>query len=267
MMEAQLVTTPSSTPIDGGDLRAITEMRAGGCRVSPYIQARLRAGYYPPQEHYEALLHRLVTSSTSWLDVGCGLSPFPGNDALAKLLSQRCRCLTGVDPDEGVKHNPFLHERYQSSLDELSVDTTFDLVSARMVVEHVTHPANFAAALRRLTHPGSEVVFFTVNWWSLTTLAAHFTPLSVHHLAKRLLWKTREQDTFPTAYLMNNRSRLAGVMADVGFQEREFAILADASLFWRMAYLRYAELATWKWLNRLGMQHWDTCILAVYQRS
>src|SRR5580765_2953289 len=47
--------------------------------VSSYMAARLKAGYYSPEDHYEALINRIITKDLSWLDVGCGRSPFPNN--------------------------------------------------------------------------------------------------------------------------------------------------------------------------------------------
>ena len=66
--------------------------------------------------------------------------------------------------------------RHQLALSDYFPNSVFDVVTARMVVEHVGHPREFATDLYRVTGPGSLVVLFTVNWWSITTLAAHLIP-------------------------------------------------------------------------------------------
>ena len=48
-----------------------------------------------------------------------------------------------------------------------------------------------------------------------------------HHVSKRILWSTREEDTFPVKYLMNSRSRLKTVFVGAGFREVYFRYLDD----------------------------------------
>ena len=60
---------------------------------------RLRFGYFNPDDHYEAMVDRLVTPGSSWLDVGCGRKLIPSNVPLGEELSKRCGLLVGVGPD------------------------------------------------------------------------------------------------------------------------------------------------------------------------
>jgi 2-polyprenyl-3-methyl-5-hydroxy-6-metoxy-1,4-benzoquinol methylase len=237
-----------------------------GEQPTAYISARQQANYYSPEDQYEAFIDRLVNSDSSWLDVGCGRAPFPNNLSLSAMLSDRCQHLTGIDPDSSVHENPFIHERHQLSLDEYYPNCTFGVVTARMVIEHVTDPDTFATALNRVTTPGSVVVIFTVNWWSLTTLAAYFSPFVVHHAIKRIFWNTNLRETFPTMYKLNRRRTLHSTMTKAGFRELHFRIIPDASLLWRIPVLRYAELNIFKLFKRLRIPYIDSCLLAVYQR-
>jgi 2-polyprenyl-3-methyl-5-hydroxy-6-metoxy-1,4-benzoquinol methylase len=248
-----------------GDCRSIVTQKYGE-RPTKYIASRLKAEYYAPEDQYEALLKRLVTPELTWLDVGCGQAPFPNNIELSAELSSRCKRLVGIDPDAAVYENPFVHERYQFTLEQYSPTCSFDLVTARMVVEHVTDPNRFVAALRRVTAAGSVVVIFTVNWWSISTVAAGISPFSVHHWVKRVLWGTDRQETFPTVYGLNQRRILSRTMAKAGFNERLCVALPDASLCWRVPLLRDVELGSFKLFNRLGMPYIDSCILAAYER-
>ena len=266
---------PKTRLVQGQRYSCLDSLQAGcqelmpqkyGQPCSRYIAARIKSGYFSPEDYYEALMHRLVTADSSWLDVGCGRAPFPNNLSLSAELSKRCQRLVGIDPDSAVIDNPFVHEHYNSGLEEYDKQAAFDLVTARMVVEHVSRPAEFTAALSRVTIPGSIVVIFTVNFWSLTTLAARFSPMSAHLLAKRWLWGTEDKDTFPTVYKMNQRCELRELMTSAGFEERMFLVLPDASICWRIAVLRYAELACWKTMRLLKIPYFDTCVLGVYQR-
>jgi 2-polyprenyl-3-methyl-5-hydroxy-6-metoxy-1,4-benzoquinol methylase len=159
-----------------------------------------------------------------------------------------------------------VHERQQVSLEEYRSDAPFDLVTARMVVEHVANPQEFIAAIFRVTKPGSLFVAFTVNWWSLTTLAAYVSPMWLHHWVKGKVWNTDQKDTFETEYKMNRRSKLRPLMQGISFTECFFEVLPDASLFWRIPFVRYAELTGYKVIHRMRLPYIDSCILAVYRR-
>jgi 2-polyprenyl-3-methyl-5-hydroxy-6-metoxy-1,4-benzoquinol methylase len=237
-----------------------------GLHPSRYMQARLRSGYVSPEDQYEALIKQLVVEGITWLDVGCGGEPFPNNLTLSSELPRRCRRLVGVDPDPQVLENQFVHERIQSVLEEYRPAEAFDLVTARMVVEHVRDPGSFVEALRRVTRPGSLVVIFTVNLWSITTLSARFTPMWVHHLVKAALWQTKSRDSFETEYRMNRRNTLWLLMEQGGFVEDWFEIVADASLFWRIPFIRNLELFAYRMTRHFGLPYIDSCILAIYRR-
>jgi 2-polyprenyl-3-methyl-5-hydroxy-6-metoxy-1,4-benzoquinol methylase len=262
------ISNPCMPPLTADELQVVAHQRYGpDSRRSAYMRAQSRLGYSSPAEHYEALLNRLIGPETSWLDIGCGRAPFPNNAPLCKELSSRCKWFAGVDPDEGIQDNPYLHERAQVRIEDYHSERTYDLVSLRMVVEHVDAPDHLVSSLRRLTHDQSAVVIHTVNWWSLTTLASHFTPLGIHHLAKRWLWNSKERDTFSTHYKMNRRAVLDRIMSSGGFRKVSFAVVPDATLFWKFPVARDMELRFWKATKLLGLPYIDTCILAVYART
>src|SRR4051812_39595476 len=86
-----------------------------------------RFGYFFPDEHYEAVIERLVSPGCRWLDVGGGRDVFPSNPALARRLAARCGRLVAVDPSANVHENPFAHERHQAMIEEYTTDEPFDL--------------------------------------------------------------------------------------------------------------------------------------------
>src|SRR5205823_1700311 len=99
-------------------------------------------------------------------------------------------------PDANLEENPFVHRRVRGTIDRLAWDHPFDVVTLRMVAEHITEPAAAVAALARLTRPGGKVVVYTVARWSPAALAARVIPFGLHHAIKRVLWRTEERDTF-----------------------------------------------------------------------
>ncbi len=237
-------------------------MRQGGW--GPRLRSRL--GYYTPDDVYEATVVNLVSDDTQWLDVGGGRDLFPDNEPAATMLAHRCRFLAGVDPSDNIRENRFVHERVQSTIEDFSTDSRFDLITLRMVAEHLADPDAAVRSLARLTKPGGLVVIFTVDRWSVITALSAITPVSLHHRIKSWLWRTEERDTFEVAYRMNTRKDLRKLFESSGFAEREFAYLGDCRVFARWRLLNTIELRVWKMLTRAGLKYPESCLLGIYQK-
>jgi SAM-dependent methyltransferase len=228
---------------------------------------RWRFAYFTPDDYYEATVSRLVTPGCAWLDVGSGRNVFPSNRRLAQTLARRCDLLVGVDPDETIHENDFVHERVRQSIEHFQSERTFDVVTLRMAAEHITDPEGAVAALARLTKPGGRVVVFTINRWSPVPMITWLVPFRQHHLAKRLLWNSNPKDTFPVAYRMNTRSALRRVFGNHGFRESEFGYLDDCRTFAALRATLFLELCLWRCCRALGLVYPENCLLGVYQRE
>jgi SAM-dependent methyltransferase len=250
-----------------GALRETVRIKLDGRGIGWSPRMRQRFDYFTPDEWYEALLSRLVTDGTDWLDVGCGRDLFPSNPRLAEMLAARCRLLVGIDPDDNIQANPLLHERAQCLLQDFRTDRRFDLITLRMVVEHITDPEGAVASLDRLIRPGGRVVVYTVSKWSPAALAAALTPMAVHHAAKKALWMTAPEDTFPTAYRMNTRGRLARLFAAADFAEERFLALNDCRAFARWQATAFVEHALERLLRAVGIGYPEMCLLGIYRKS
>jgi SAM-dependent methyltransferase len=188
---------------------------------------RLRFNYFNPDDYYEATVAKLVKGGCNWLDVGCGRHVFPSNARLARILADRCALLVGVDPDETVNENPFVHQRVNGFIEDYQSTQQFDVITLRMCAEHVAEPDRAVVALSRLTKPCGKVVIYTINRWSPVPIVTWLVPFGLHHPVKRLLWKTEQKDTFPVSYLMNTKKDLHRLFQRHGFREFYFTYLDD----------------------------------------
>jgi 2-polyprenyl-3-methyl-5-hydroxy-6-metoxy-1,4-benzoquinol methylase len=218
-----------------------------------------------PDDWYEATLSHLVGPGTNWLDVGCGRDLFPNNLPTARRLAQSCHHLTGIDPDANILENMLVHERIQTDVDSFTTDRRFDLITLRMVAEHICDPAPTMAKLRSVLAPEGRLLVYTVSRWSISAIIAALTPIAVHHAVKRILWRTDERDTFETYYRMNSRATLLQLAAAAGLREEAFIRLDDCRTTTRSRPLHWLELLVWRGLNGMGLSHPETCILAVYR--
>ena len=250
------------------ELLAMYEMKFGpSASAGPVHRRWLRAGYFSPNDYYEAALDQLVKPGCSWLDVGGGTTLFPRNPDLSRRLADRCRRLVGVDPSPNIHENPYIHERVQALIEDYKTDEPFDLLTLRMVVEHISHPNDALAAMARLVRPGGRVVIYTVNKYAPTSIAAWVIPFWLHHPVKKVIWHSRAEDTFPVVYRMNTRRTLNDLATAHGFCEEWFARLDDCRLFFRVPILGRLELATWRAGRMLGLRHPESCLMGVYRRS
>jgi SAM-dependent methyltransferase len=242
-------------------------MKHGDLRtMGPAPRRRAAFGYFTPDDIYEALVAYFVQEGTAWIDVGGGRDVFPSNPGLARVLAQRCRTLVGIDPSDTIDENPFVHERVKLPIEDYDSPRRFDLATLRMVAEHLDRPEAAVASLARLIRPRGAVVVYTVNRWAPVPFATALVPFRLHHAFKRFLWSTEEKDTFPVAYLMNTRARLAALFRASGFREKYFRYLDDCRTFHQFPILNCIELAFWRVLNALGVHYPETCLLGVYER-
>ena len=260
-----MTTSADEFAVSGAELEAVFLQKYGDPEELGWgPRMRQRFGYFNPDEHYEAIVNKLVTAETKWLDVGCGRELFPSNRALARELSERCTLLVGVDPDETLEENPFVHEKTRVSFEDYDGEGRFDLLTLRMVAEHVVHPQRVARALAKAVRKGGHVVIYTVNRFSPAPLLTTVVPFKLRHPIKRLLWKTAEKDTFPTAFKMNTRGRLRRILAEVGFEEVFFTKLDDCRTFSRFRILQWCELVARSMFRGVGLHYPENCIVGIY---
>jgi 2-polyprenyl-3-methyl-5-hydroxy-6-metoxy-1,4-benzoquinol methylase len=256
------IQTPSAAA-----LREVFQLKYGHVLKDAWSpRMRWRFKYFSPEEHYEALVSQAVGPNTEWLDVGCGRLLFPSNERLARALADRCRRLVGVDPDATIQENPYVHEKVQALLGDYAPARRFDLITLRMVAEHVTQPEQTVARIAELLKPGGRVIVYTVFKWSPAAVLADVVPFGAHHTIKRILWQTEEKDTFPVANLMNTRATLRTLFENQGCRERLFLYLDDCRVFSRFRVTTALELSLWRALHAVGLHYPELCIAGVYEK-
>jgi len=236
----------------------------GGRAVGWAPKMRHRFGYVAPEHRYQLLLDDLVGENTAWLDVGCGATPTPGNDALARRLADRCARMVGVDPGALVLENPYVHERVRAPVEDYRAEAAFDLITLRMVAEHVADPDAAVASLARLLRPGGKVVVYTTYRWSPAPIVAGLLPVALRRPCKRLLWGDADEDAYPVVNRMNTRGALRKLFEGHGLVESDFRYLDDCRTFGGLRASFWLELSCWRLLHAVGLHYPEVCLLGVY---
>lgn len=252
---------------DAQSLREVFRLKYGADEQLGWgPRLRREFGYDNPDDWYETLLSLLVAEGIRWLDVGCGRDLCPSNKPLARLLAARAGRLVGLDPDATLAENPYVHEKVHTGIDQYDGKGQFDLVTLRMVAEHIDDPQACVRGVERALAPGGLAVVYTVFGWSPMPILTRLAPMELRHVVKAWLWGTEKKDTFPTRFRMNTRSRLQRLFAGVGMREAGFARLDDCRTFARFRLLSELELRLRSACRMASMPYPEHCIVGIYEK-
>lgn len=227
---------------------------------------RLAFDYFTPDDHYEALVKKLLPEGGKWCDVGCGRSIFPDNPALASHLATRCRHVLGIDPDDNVRENPYVHEYFQGFVENYKSNGDFDLVTMRMVAEHIVRPSDALIGIAKLMRPGGHAIIYTPHKWTPMSIAATVVPFALHNPLKRVLWSTEARDTFPTQYKLNTKEALEHHSRIAGLQQIHYVRLDDCRITNAYKHLNHFELRLRDLLRAVGIPYPEACIVSVLKK-
>ena len=149
----------------------------------------------------------------------------------------QCARVCGVDLDPRVMENPWLDDAKVSDAGEIPYpDSSFDLVLADNVMEHLAKPEEVLNEVNRVLCPGGHLLFKTPNRSHYMPLIARMTPHWFHQYFNRKRGRDSE-DTFPTLYRLNSRRQTQDLAAITGFEVVEITLLEG-----RPEYLRFTAV-------------------------
>lgn len=154
------------------------------------------------QHFYERRLSRALSSDSDWLDLGCGhhvLPPWRGEAERA--LVEPCRSVTGIDDDlPSLRRHRSVRRLVRGDIGALPFcDGSFDLVTANMVVEHLTDPERQFREIGRVLRGGGVLLLHTPNALGYPTLLGRLVPDALKTPVARVLDRRPSGDVF-TAY-------------------------------------------------------------------
>ncbi|MGM0953165.1 MAG: class I SAM-dependent methyltransferase [Pseudomonadota bacterium] len=229
---------------------------------------RIEFGYTLAGDIYECFIDSLVKEDTKWIDVGGGRSVLPHNPELSRDLSRRCYSLTSVDPSENVLENPYAHKKVCSLFEEMEEDPEkCNLVTFRMVAEHVENPQDVLKKLNQCVERNGLVVIYTINKYCPIPVITRLTPFSWHHRIKKIFWGGESKDTFPVSYKMNSKKDLDFLfLKDGEYDSVLFEYLDDVSATIEYDFLNRVEMFFWVVMKKCRLRYIENNILAVYKK-
>jgi ubiquinone/menaquinone biosynthesis C-methylase UbiE len=169
-------------------------------------QERLFRKLFPLYRHrwevYNDALRKALTTGTVWYDIGCG------RNELVAAFGQCAQHALGIDVVEnpGRTTAPFL----RADLRRIPLpDASADLITLRMVVEHLEHiPSDFDEILR-LLKPDGTLIILTTNARSPFILFPRLLPHALKHWLIVRLFHVADDDVFPTFHRFNTPCRMS----------------------------------------------------------
>jgi ubiquinone/menaquinone biosynthesis C-methylase UbiE len=153
--------------------------------------------------------------------VGCGHQVLPDwrLDVERDLVS-RAACVAGLDPDSNSigKHRT-ISNTHLGKIEAIPFQpSSFDLVTANMVVEHLADPTSAFAEIFRVLCPGGLFLFHTPNKMGYIVAAAKWLPYPVKRIAAKLLDGRQEEDVYQTYYRCNSECAISEAAKASGFE-------------------------------------------------
>ncbi len=205
---------------------------------TPAIEIPLTgAAWAAKSETYGSLIAEHLSSDTLWLDVGCGSRLLEGGmEPLEQWLVYHCKRIVGVDLAPTFNRN--IDSLLRGSVYHLPFyDNTFDLITCRMVIEHLDRPADAFAEVARCLRPGGVFILVTPNLLNYAIfgnkLATKLLPDKLRLRMVRAVDSRAEHEIFPVFYKANTMRRLLTLLNKAGLQVHKTIGLSQQRPYWR----------------------------------
>jgi ubiquinone/menaquinone biosynthesis C-methylase UbiE len=230
------------------------------------VEQRIAPGLAFSQEHYYALLKRRVPPGARWLDLGCGHQMFAAwMLPQERELAGRAGLTVGLDRDlPSLRAHRTFSLKVMADLTAVPFrSSSFDLITANMVLEHVGEPGPVLAEIRRLLKPGGLFIFNTPNSRSPYVWAATQFPERLKKKLIALLEARKAEDVFPTFYRINTPETVARLARESGFELLECRTVSSSATLVMLGPVVLLELLWLRLANTHAFRGLRTNILAV----
>ncbi len=246
------------------------KIRRATYKIYAAVQRVIAPGLRFSQDLYEDVLKYHVGSRMKWLDVGCGHHVLPEWRALEeKKLTEKPRLIVGMDYDlESLHKHKSIALRVRGNIGELPfVNNSFDLVTANMVVEHLSEPEVQFREIKRILTPGGLFIFHTPNAYGYITQMARLIPEALKKKLINLIEGRAEEDVFETHYKANSINRIQQLAKSQGFEIVKLKMLVTDGTFALFPPLAVLELIWIKILMTERFASLRTNIIAVLRKA
>lgn len=222
------------------------------------------------QALYEEVLNQNVRPDTAWLDLGCGHQVLPAwRKDEEKRLVESSKMIVGMDYDlPSLRKHRCITRRLKGDITNLPfADSSFDLVTANMVVEHLAAPDRQFQEVSRMLKPGGIFIFHTPNALGYPSLLTRLAPDKLKNKLIYLLDGRREEDIFDVHYKANSKKKIAALAHTAGFESAKIDMIVSDAVFAIVPPAALPELMYLRLLMTKPFKAIRTNIIATLRKS
>jgi ubiquinone/menaquinone biosynthesis C-methylase UbiE len=188
-------------------------------------------------EAYAGLVSEHLFPAAAWLDAGCGTRMLERDlESLENWLVSQCGAVVGMDL--AVSSHRSIKSLVQGSIYHLPFPAdSFDLITCRMVVEHLDRPADAFAEVVRCLRPEGAFIVMTPNLLNYGIFGnAVATKVLPEKLRLRIVHASDSrpaEDVFPVCYKANTMRRLVSLLSESGLQVHKTIALRQQRPYFR----------------------------------
>jgi ubiquinone/menaquinone biosynthesis C-methylase UbiE len=248
-------------------------LRTNLFRFYNWAQSLLVPGLRNAQFAYRETLEAKLLPETRWLDIGCGRRLFPPwmpqSERTQVAMTGKVKATFGLDPDlASLMDNRFVQYRVQGDSSALPfAEDSFDLLTANMVVEHVSDPVALLSEAFRVLKPKGVFLFHTPNLLSYATLTARMVPEAFKVRLIRYLEGRKGEDVFPTFYRMNTPAQVEKLAVAAGFAVVELKRTESSAQAVMLGLLVILELLWIRMLRLRILRNLRSNLIVILQKA
>ena len=222
------------------------------------------------QYEYIEMLEQLIPDR-QWLDLGCGHQITPTwLDERERMIVLKCSSVIGIDVDvDAVAHHRSIRAKVIGNFELAPFRSgAFDLITANMVMEHVSDPAAGLQEIGRMLKPGGRFLFHTPNLRSIYVFPTLLIPQKVKNVLIKFLEEREEHDAFPTFYRINTPRVIHRMARAGGFRVVELRLLNSSGRYTMLGPVAIIlELLMLKILAIPAFRSWRSNMIVVLEKA
>ena len=234
------------------------------------LENTILPGFEGAQSFYENVLINNIKVGSRWLDLGCGRKLLPSWSHLIEgMLVSRCKYVVGLDYDlKALKDNRSISHKVRGDILNLPFNnSSFHVVTANMVLEHLIHPKTQFEEIHRILRPGGLFIFHTPNLLSCSSLISKALPEFIKKMIIRILEGRSSIDIFPTYYRSNTQNRICLLARQARFTLIDIFMCSTPGTFVVFPILLLPELVWMRILQSTMLKRYMPNMISILMRK
>ena len=235
-----------------------------------WMRTRIVPSLKGSQDIYEYTLKDLVKPNLSWLDIGCGHQILAEwREDAEKALIPTGGIIVGLDYDlPSLMSHRSISLRVRGDIVKLPFrDSSFDLVTANMVVEHLENPVDQFSEVARILKPGGTFLFHTPNAYGYFSVLRRLFPNSFARKLASLLDGRDLADVFPVQYKANTTARIEDLAQKARLEVCKTKMVVSEAVTQVVPPLAFLELLCIRALMTEPLRPFRTNIIALLRKK